>query len=286
MTPDRELLTEALGSEPGSSEPVNTGGYTRSRAYRVATNDGLVFAKEADDEGSLHMLRREAVVYRSVSGPFLPSFVGFADCGDRALLAIEFLGDARWPPPYPDDVSPLFTALEQVAATEAPADLPAERPNESQWKRVIEDPAPFLALGLCSDGWFGDAADTLVEAERNVVVVGDDLVHNDVYSANVAFAPTSAVLVDWGAAVRGSRWVDVAFAALSLRVEGAVRPPYVEIPDEASLVATIAGHFAVGASSPLPEWADPGSTFLEDIRGDLAHLLRWCVELLDLQRVA
>jgi hypothetical protein len=80
--PDPELLAEALGSEPHSWTPVNTGGYTRSRAFRVVTADGLVFAKEADDDGSLHMLRREAIVYRNVRGPFLPAFVGFADSGE------------------------------------------------------------------------------------------------------------------------------------------------------------------------------------------------------------
>lgn len=282
MTPDLELLAEALGSEALSWKSSNAGGYTRSRAWRVATTDGDVFVKEADEEGTLHMLRREAVVYRGVRGTFLPGFVGFADSGDRALLAIEYLDGAHWPPPYPEDVTHLFDTLDLVARTVPPADLRAEKPNESQWSRIAADPEPLLGLGLCSREWLDLALDPLIEAENRVEVEGDELVHNDVYSANVAFHHGGVVLVDWGAAVRGSRWVDVAFALLSLRVEGAARPAAVELPGEDALAATIAGHFAVGATGPLPDWADPGSTFLEDIAGDLRHLLRWTAEQLEL----
>jgi hypothetical protein len=282
VTPDLALLTEALGEKPREWKEVNTGGYTRSRAFRVTTNDGPVFAKEAEEEGSLHMLRREADVYRGVRAPFLPAFVGFADSGERALLAIEFLEDTVWPPPYPEDVMPLFAALERVAETPPPTELPAERPNESQWEKVAADPEALLALGLCSPEWLERALPLLIDAESGVNVEGDDLVHNDLYSANLGFRSDGVVLVDWGAAVRGSRWVDVGFALLSLRVEGATRPASIELPDEAALVATIAGHFAVGASSPLPDWAEPGTTFLEDMAGDLAHLLEWCVEQMEL----
>jgi hypothetical protein len=286
VTPDLDLLAQALGAKPTSWESMNAGGYTRSNAFRVTTSDGLIFAKEAEDGGSLHMLRREAVVYRSVRGAFLPAFVGFADSGERAVLAIEFLDDAHWPPPYPDDVAPLFEALELVAKTPPPTELPAEGPNTSQWEKVAADPEPFLGLGLCSREWFEDAIEALIEAEAAVEVEGDQLVHNDIYSANVGFTRSGAVLVDWGAAVRGSRWIDVAYAVLSVRVAGATRPADLELPGEASLAATITGHFAVGAPSPLPLWADPDSTFLADIAGDLRHLLEWSVELLDLPPVS
>jgi hypothetical protein len=132
VTPDLDLLTSALGSTPTRCESLTHGGYTRSRTWRAETTDGSFFAKEAADDGSLHMLRREVLVYRTVDGAFLPGFVGFADAGDRALLAVEFLEDARWPPPYPEDVGPLFDALELVAATTPPHDLPAHGPWRSR----------------------------------------------------------------------------------------------------------------------------------------------------------
>lgn len=281
MTPDLELLVEALGRPARSWRPVDAGGYTRSRAWRVETVDGPVFAKQAEDEGSLHMLRREALVYGEVRGSFLPASVGYADSGGRALLAIEYLEHVHWPPPYPEDVTPLFEALDLVAATEPPSGLPAQRARASRWERVAEDPAPFLGLGLCSPAWLAASLDALVAAEREAGFEGDALVHNDVYSANVGFAP-HGLLVDWGAAVRGSRWIDVAFALLSVRVEGGTVPD-VDFPEAGPFAAALAGHFAVEAPAPLPDWAAPGSPLREDMAADLAHALAWCVEALGLE---
>jgi hypothetical protein len=285
MQPDLELLTEAVGNTPIAWERLRSGGYTRSRAWRVATADGLVFAKEADDEGSLHMLRREAVVYGDVRRQFLPAFVGFGDRGDRALLAIEYLDDVHWPPPYPTDVTPLFDALDLVAASNPPSELPAQGPWSSRWERLAADPAPLLGLGLCSRAWLESSIGVLIQAERNAVFEGDELVHNDIYSGNVGFTSRGAVLVDWGAAVRGSKWIDTALAMHSVRVEGGAAPP-LDFPGEPAFAAAFAGHFAVEAPAPLPDWAEPGSTLREDMAGDLAHALRWAAELLDLPPVS
>jgi len=285
VEPDRDLLAQAIGSEPIGSAPLDTGGYTRSRAWRVDTPAGALFVKEADDEGSLAMLRREAMVYREITGTFLPGFVGFADRGDRALLAIELLEDAHWPPPYPEDVTPLFGALELVAGAAPPAELPAHGPWRSRWERIAADPGAFLGLGLCSRTWLDLSLDALLAAEAAAVFEGDELSHNDVYSGNVGFTSRRAVLVDWGAAQRGSRWIDVAFALLSLRVEGGCVPA-VDFPAEAAFAAALAGHFAVEAPAPLPEWAEPGSTLREDMAVDLAHALRWAAELLELPPLA
>jgi len=278
---DLDLLRQAIGGSPVVEEALDTGGYTRSRAWRVATSDGPSFVKQAEEAGSLHMLRREAAVYRNVRGPFLPAFVGFADSGEQALLAIEYLENALWPPPYPDDVTPLFDALEAVGATEPPVELPAHGRWAARWKRVAADPERFLGLGLCPRSWLESSLETLIAAEEGAEFSGSALVHNDVYSENVGFTGRGAVLVDWGASVRGSPWIDVAFALLSLRVEDAV-PPQVDFPDEAAFAAALAGHFAVEAAAPLPDWAAQGSTLREDMRGDLGYALAWCVETLGL----
>ncbi len=281
MNPDRDLLSEAVGSESLDWQPMEAGGYTRSRTSRVTTADGAVFVKEAEDEGSLHMLRREALVYREVRGSFLPSFVGFADSGEKALLAIEFLDDAYWPPPYPDEVRRLFATLEQVAATAPPAELPRSQQPASYWAAIAADPEPLLSLGLCSRQWLEESLSSLIAAESSADFQGDALVHNDVYSGNVCFARRGVVLIDWGAAIRGSAWIDVAFALLSLRVEGA-HVPALDFPDEPAFAASLAGSRAIGALAPLPDWAESGSTLREDMAADLAHALRWAAELLEL----
>lgn len=54
----------------------------------METPDGPVSVKEPADEGSLSMLRTEALVYSSVSGAFIPGFIGFADRGARAALLL------------------------------------------------------------------------------------------------------------------------------------------------------------------------------------------------------
>lgn len=245
------------------------------------TRDGQAFVKQADDEGSLHMLRREAAVYESVRDTFLLTFIGFADAEDRAVLAIEYLADVHWPPPYPDDVLPLFDALAKVAATMPPEGLPRLSRRHSRWADVAADPAAFLGLGLCSAAWLDASIGTLVAAEQRADWTGDALVHHDVYSGNVGFAEDRAVLVDWGAASIGSPWSDVAFALLSVRSEGG-RVPDVGLPDKGAWAATITGHFALDAPKALPAWADPESTLRADMAQDLAAGLRWCVETLEL----
>ena len=281
VVPDAELLRSALGAEPSWLKPVS-GGYTRSQAWRVATREhGVAFVKQADDEGSLHMLRREAMVYEHVQGDFLPRFVGFADAGERAVLAIEHITRARWPPPYPDDASPLFEALARIALTQPPDELPRVTRPRSSWSDVAADPAPFLELGLCSASWLEACLPTLMGAESHTEWTGAAFVHHDVYSGNVCFREGRALLVDWGVASIGSPWSDVAFALLSLRSEGA-RIPDVDLPEEPAWAAALTAHFAVETPKPMPDWGDPTSTLREDMKQDLAAGLVWCIEALDL----
>ena len=111
---------------------------------------------------------------------------------------------------------------------------------------------------------------------------GTGLVHYDGWSGNVCFTERGAVLVDWALARRGNPSLDVAFALLSLLAEGGARPAAVELDDEPAWAAYISGSFAARAPLPLPDWAEPGSTLQEDLRGDLVHALRWVAETLDL----
>ena len=281
MEPDLELLREALGEPVVGWAPAHERGYTQTRRWRVRTASGPRFVKEAWNEGALAMLRREALVYVSVTGPFMAGFEGFADAGDHACMAIELLDRACWPPPYPDDTRSLFDAIDQIAETVPPVGLPPRPERPPLWERIGADPGPFLGLGLCSNEWLERSLDGLIAAERQAVVVGDDLVHNDIWSGNVCFDGGRAILIDWGCAARGNRRLDTAFASLSIRVEGGRRPD-VALPDEGPYAAWLAGHNAIEATTGPPDWAEPGSTLRADQVGDLAVALRWAVEVIDL----
>ena len=238
MEPDLELLREALGEPVVGWAPAHERGYTRTRRWRVRTASGPRFVKEAWEEGPLAMLRREALVYGNVTGPFMPGFEDFADAGDHACLALELLDRASWPPPYPEDTTPLFTSIEQIGATTPPAGLPSRSTSSSRWEQIAADPTLFLALGLCSQDWLRSGLADLIAAEPRAVIAGDDLLHNDVYSGNVCFDSDRAIL--------------------------------------------FAGGFAVGATSPLPDWAEPDATLRADQVDDLAGALQCTVEALEL----
>jgi Phosphotransferase enzyme family len=253
------------------------GGHTRANKWRATLTDGsAVFVKAAEDELGLRIARVELSIYRNVTGSFLPQLVDAWEEDGRALLVLEDLADAYWPPPYPADVRPLFEALDAIAATAPPCELRrlANR-GETPWEQIA-------ALDVCSAEWLEHAIEPLRAGERSFSASGDELVHCDIWTDNVCFTERGALLVDWGAAGIGNRWIDVGFALLSLLVEGATRPS-LEIPNEPGLAAYVAGLVVRGATAPLPEWARPDSTLREDQRGDLLHALRWASEALGLE---
>lgn len=228
------------------------------------------------------MLRVEVDVYRALRAPFMPELLGSHVDERLAVLAIEDLSSATWPPPYPEDVAPLMEAVRQVAAYEPPESVPALRPRETGlWERVAGSPEPFLSIGACSANWLRECLPALVAGERTLQRVGDDLVHYDIWGGNICFPGDRALLVDWGAAVRGDRRIDLAFAIFAIRVE-AGRAIEVDFPEEGVYAAEIAVTMALQALEPLPPWAPPGSTLRKDQADLVAPALSWAAEKLGL----
>ena len=257
-----------------SWEPV-AGGYTRAPKFRALARDETgVFVKFAeDDDLAVRAIVAELDVYESLSAPFLPVLYGAFQAHDKALLILEDLSEAHWPPPYPPDVAPLFAALDAIAAVRAPDGLPTlAEPAETPWRQIARAPEAFLSLGVCSGTWLIKALPTLIEAEACVPRSGSQLVHNDVWAGNLCFADRGALLVDWAEARVGNAAIDRAFALLSLRVEGA---PVSAIDDAPALAAFVTGIVAAEASAPLPAWAPAGSTLRSDQLGDLRVALPW-----------
>jgi hypothetical protein len=90
------------------------------------------------------------------------------------------------------------------------------------------------------------------------------------------------VLTDWAAAARGNPDLDVAFAIVSVMAEGGQLPARPLLTDESAWAARLAGHNAVEASSPPPEWAEPNSTLRQDQLKDLRVALPWAARTLGL----
>jgi aminoglycoside phosphotransferase (APT) family kinase protein len=174
----------------------------------------------------------------------------------------------------------LFEALEAVASVDAPRDLPrlAEL-EETPWQRIAGEPEPLLALGACSESWLQHALPALLEAEARVRLSGERLVHYDVWAENLCFSDRGVVFVDWAEARIGNPSIDVAFALLSLHVEGVVTPP---VEDEPALAAFVTGVVASEAAAPLPMWTTIDSTLREDQLGDLRVALPWVAAQLGL----
>ncbi len=222
-------------------------------------------------------VRRERDVLAELEGVFAPALLGSHDEADRATLVVEDLSPWRWPPPYPDDVSALFATLDRVAAHPAPAHLPAlEKPASPGWLEIAGDPAPFLGLGLRTAHWLDVSVDDLVAAERAFDPTGDDLVHNDIWSGNLAMADDRCVLVDWAEAHRGSHAVDLGFAHLSLRSEQGPVPTSGFAGDRAFVAwwsASLALRLTTARDTRLDPVIDVG------LRQDLEALLVWAAEL-------
>jgi hypothetical protein len=268
----------------------SAGGYTAGWRGVVTLDDGQsVFVKTAAglDGGPI---RREAKVLASLQeqghvgiGPRLLDFVD----GDGPTLVLEDLSAAYWPPPYPADTDPLFATLSRLGQIEGGADLEGleawAEGQASRWALVAENPTAFLKLGVCEPDWLDRNVASLIDAERRIDLRGGSLVHNDVHSGNVCFVGDRALLLDWATAARGNPDLDVAFAVVSVLAEGGQLPKRQLLADEAAWAARLAGHNAVEASSPLPEWASPGSSLRQDQLTDLRVALPWAARVIGLE---
>jgi hypothetical protein len=250
----RRRVAGLVGREPVAWTRVERG-YTPAERWVVRFADGTsAFAKVGTTPATAGALRAEHHWYSRLTGSFLPRVFGLADDPDRPLLLLEDLSSGCWPPPWEaGGWDRLIETLRQVAATRPlPDDLPMlaeHRPMLAGWTEVARDPAPFLALQLCSGPWLERALPSLLEAESSAVLEGDDLVHQDVRSDNVCLLLDRVVLVDWNQPMRGNGALDLAFLAPSLRLEGGPLPEET-FPGGGGLPALVAGFFAARAGRP------------------------------------
>ena len=257
---DIDRITRALGWRPTTFRAAapERGASGTSARWIVANATGQsAFAKVGATELTATWLRREHLNYRAISGRFMPELLGFDDDGERPVLALEDLSSATWPPPWSDaTVAAVLDAFASIHATAIPPHL--AEPEEgwegsADWKAIEAEPAPFLALGLCSPDWLDNALPALRAAAEAAPLAGEALIHGDIRSDNLCLRAGSALAIDWNHAQVANPEFDIAAWLPSLEAEGGP-PPEAILPDSPELAAWLAGYFCAHAGQPpIPE---------------------------------
>lgn len=232
------------------------GGYTSALRGIAAFADGrTAFVKAATSEQTAGWLRTEYVVYchlNSCGADFLPAVQAWDDDGSLPVLLLEDLSDAHWPPPWTPEqigqVSETLSRLRAMPLMPGMSLLETYREDFSGWRKLAEDPAAFLALGLCTPAWLAAALPSLQAAEAAAVLAGSDFLHLDLRSDNICFARGRAILVDWNWACAGNGQFDLASWLPSLCAEGGPLPE-TWLPDASEMAAALSGFWAAQAGS-------------------------------------
>jgi hypothetical protein len=260
---DVDRIERALGWRPTAFRPATAerGPSATAARWIVADHDGpgvgrrSAFVKIGATDLTADWTRTEYRNYRSLRGWFLPDVLGFDDDGERPVLALEDLSAADWPPPWTDErVAAVRDALAAIRATRPPDHLIRRNVDAgADWQAVAAEPAPFLALGLCTRAWLDAALPALIAAAASAPLAGEALVHLDIRSDNLCIRDGRAIVIDWNHAVVANPDLDVAFWLPSLHAEGGPTPESI-LPDAHELAAWVAGFFCAGAgNAPIVE---------------------------------
>jgi Phosphotransferase enzyme family len=280
-----ERIAQLAGHAVSSLDDVAGRGFTPARRVRVTFSDGsTAFAKVAVNESTAEWLAAEHAVYAQVEGDFLPRFLGYDDA-EPALLLLEDLSDAHWPPPWSErQIAAVSAVLDKLATLWPPQGVPSvevyREELTSGWGLVEQDPGPFLSFGLCSANWLDQVLPALRDSVERAPIEGGSLMHFDVRSDNIALLGDRAVLVDWNWACIGNPVFDRAAWAPSLHVEGGPDPEEL-VPDcPPGFPALLAGFWAARVGLPPPPGAAPGLRELQ--LAQLGVVLPWAVRALRL----
>jgi hypothetical protein len=257
------------------------GGYSTNKRWLATLENGkTLFAKESVDEDTRRWLELERRMYESVTGNFMPKYLGWDGAAEYPVLFIEDLSTAEWPPPWTiqkiQRVKETVSEINNTTAPEFMGSLAAESERHSGWYAVAESPDGFAGLGIVSRDWIDRNLSSLAEAEHAAEWEGEQLLHLDIRSDNLCFAGPHVKVVDWNLARVGNGAYDLLFWLPSLNLEGGPAPWDLTV-EEPELIAAIAGFFARQAPQPDP-WE--GSTVRQFQRQQLRIALPWACKAL------
>jgi hypothetical protein len=267
----KKTVEESLGQEVVAWHRPQLG-LSAAERFSIELADGTrLFVKAAVDEDTERWLRSERAALGSVRAPYQPLLRAFVErAAEFPVLITEDLSHAYWPASHAGvtwregDIDRVLDAVQEMATTSPSPELPAlgtEAPTRG-WPALLENPAEFLALGLCPLEWLNRHGAALKEAESGLNRRGNALVHGDVRSDNLCLLPDRVVFVDWSNAGRGNPDTDLAELLPTLHLEGGPRP-YDLMPAAAPWAAWQAGHLAAralggklyeGGAQPAPAW--------------------------------
>ena len=271
----RTAVEDRLGS-PVLSAVSQSAGFSPGVAARLRTEDGRrFFAKAAGPEPNpltpaAH--RREARVAAALpeDAP-VPRLLFSHDEGEGGWIVLVFEDvEGRNPPvPWrPGELNRTLDALVALSELLTPSPLPPglvgvvgdwEVICGRHWRKLAEE------RPVCLDAWSARHLDELagLEAEAPAAAKGNTLLHLDLRADNLLLTPDNRVLVvDWPHARVGASWVDAAFFAPSVAMQGG--PPPEELlahhphghqvdPDAlTAVVAAVAGFFTREGLQPAP----------------------------------
>ncbi len=246
------LISDTFGKKPVVWKKPHTG-LSSAQRFVVSFEDGTrLFVKAATDDITEADVRIDHLVMSATDERFVPQVVAWIEPpGQRPVLVTEDLSHAHWPADHnpvlwkSGQFDILFQTLKQAATVTAPDALPqAANPTSFYWREIAQDPESLFQLGLCSENWLKQALPALVDAEQQVKLAGDVLVHGDVRSDNLCFVDGRMILVDWSNAHRGSPFDDLSLVISTLPLEGGPEPASI-MPDQGEWAAYRSGQMAL-----------------------------------------
>jgi aminoglycoside phosphotransferase (APT) family kinase protein len=256
----RARVEAAMGGAWVSHGRPDTG-LSDAHRFVVRLADGArVFVKAATTPATASWLRNERLALGAAPAELTPRVLAWLDDDDAPLLVTEAL-DGHWPASHagvdwrPGDLDRVVDGVRRLAA--APADaLPAQGAVASDgWGQIMQAPAAFLGLGLCSAAWLAAHGEALGGAERALVRTGDAFVHGDMRSDNICLMPDGPRFVDWSNARRGAAATDLAAFVPAACLEGGAAPEEVFL-EGAGWGAAQAAELALRAATDevAPAW--------------------------------
>lgn len=251
------------------------GGLTHSSVLRAhLVGGGSMVVKVATDARTADDIGFEHRILTTYELDCMPRVVGFSEA-PPPMLVLEDLRDAHWPPPWPD-VAALFATIDDLEAVQAGVEVPPLRNDRlPTWETVMANRDTVAKLGDVSQDWLERVAPVLGRSARRASVEGDNLVHADIWRANVCFTDRGVVLIDWAGAARGNSDFDRAITVLDIYVTTDLLPrhPWPSRPAMASVIAALKCNAVTGV---IPEWLTE-EWHATQVTG-LPYALRWAAE--------